>query len=307
VCALLLALCLSNALGGTLYGVLTEFSFNDRQTLVFTVKFDLASGSYTNVTENLVFNGGSATVDGISAFDQKGQTYYFATDYLIPLIYSTNVRTQSNLAPINFGATDIESLVYDNSGRQLLTLYEVNGAMILGAILPQSVNKILAIPTTYNTGDIMVGTADTNGNYYLLAKYENEIYAVATIDIANGVITKSVKFNADTMTNVFPQSAFYDAQSKMVIGGGLSFESSGLTYYYLEINPATGAVLKQTLGVAVGIVTSWTFDSIGRVLYFAEAVPLGAYIYKFDLASKVLSAPVLLRDTVPASVEWSIL
>jgi len=179
--------------------------------------------------------------------------------------------------------------------------------MILAEIYPQSVKNILTLPSSYDAGDIMVGTADTSGNYYLLAKYESETYAVVTISLLTGQILRKFVLNAATMTGVFPQSAYFDPQSKNVIGGGISFEKSGLVYYYVEINPMTGAVTKQVLAIAAGIVTSWTFDAIGRVLYFAEAVSSGAYIYSFDLASKSLGTPVLLPDIVPESLEWSVL
>jgi len=255
-----------------------------------------------------MLDGGSATVDGISAFNQKEGIYYFATDFVSDLIFSSDVRKGTNLAPIDIGAQSIEGLIFDNTGNQLLVLYELKGLIGLAAVTTQNVRQVTSIPSTYNANYIMVGAVDNQANFYLTAKVGTSsalTYAVATISLTSGLIANSANLSATC--NVFPQHLEWDQSSSSLIGGAMSSEANTLVYWFLKINPKDGSCVKTQLKVAEGIVTCWTFDPIKRVLWFGEAINGGAYLYFYNVDSNVLSNGIKIGGfAVPESLQFSI-
>jgi len=293
-----------------LYSIVTEFSYNDQETMVYTVLIDRQTGVVTNVTADLMYAGGSATIDGISAFDQRGGRYFWASDSATAEIYSSNVIRKQFLPPLYIGADAIEGLVYNNINNRLYTLYAMKSGIILAEIGPQSFRGILGIPPQYNAGYVMKGAVDGKTNtYYLAAKIGTSTaptYAIVTINILNGQITRSVPIDNSTCT-LFPEYLWYDETSKLLLGGGESFVGNSLLYYFLKINPVTGQCSKTQLSTPVGIVTDWSYDSSTEELWFSEATNSGAFLISYNINTGQQTTPVLVQHgLVPESIEISI-
>jgi len=222
--------------------------------------------------------------------------------------FSSNVRKNTNGAPIDVGAQSIEGLTYDNTGNQLLVLYELKGVIGLAAVTPQTVRTVTTIPSTYNAGYIMVGAVDTQSNYYLAAKVGTTTaltYAIATISLKSGQVANSA--NLSSNCNVFPQHLEWDSQSNTLIGGAMSSEGDELLYWFIKINPRDGTCSKTQINVPTGIVTCWTYDSIKGLLWFGEATNGGAFLFFYDVASEVLSNGISVGGLgLPESLQFSI-
>jgi len=294
-----------------LYGIVTEFSFSGEDTLLWTIKYDRTTGSWQNVTENMIYSGGSATIDGISTFDQNKGVYYFATDFAGAFIFASDVINKRTLAPIFLNVASIEGLIFDNHNNHLYVLAINSGKMVLIGVTPQGTRTVAAIPPSYNAGYIMVGAVDISSNFYLAAKVGAEpqpTYAIATFNTNTGQILSSVNFSSDC-ENLFPQRLVWDTITSTLIGGGMSLGANNdLEYWFLRVNPRTGQCTKKRIAVNTGIVTCWTYDSTKGYLWLGEAVNGGAYLYFYNIAANILSTPTRVSGfVVPESIEYSLL
>jgi len=75
---------------------------------VSTESLTIIVGAVTNVTTNFVYAGGSATITGISAFDQINGRYYFAPDSVTAFIYGTDIKNKQPLPTLDIGADSID-------------------------------------------------------------------------------------------------------------------------------------------------------------------------------------------------------
>jgi len=293
-----------------LYAIVTEFSQNDEETRVYTVSLDRTTGKVTNVSADLIYAGGSATLDGVSAFDQRGGRYFFATDSATSFIYESDVIHKDLLAPRDIGAIAIENLAYDGVTNRLFALYLAKSGLVIASIGPQTLRPVLQIPSQFNQNYVMKGTVDgTTGTYYLSAKIGNTqlpTYAIATINIMNGQIIRTVAIDNTTCT-VFPEYIWFDTASGDVLAGAESFDNNQLHYHFLRIDPVTGRCTKTALQAPVGIVTDWSYDSSTHELWFSEATNSGAFLLSYNIQTGKQSTPVLVRGgVVPESIEVSL-
>jgi len=300
----------SSAKGAALYSVVTEATATE--TLLWLVQIDTTSGAVTNVTEAMVYAGGSATIDGISTFYQTKGRYYWATNFEDAFVHEADVNKKQLLPPTDFGATEILGLNYDEGKRRLLTLFTVSGE---GTFLTSSgsgiVNFFFQLPSSFDTARDMTSAVDeTKQNYYLIVDVGKTSvkYEVATFDIDFAALASQVPLDDKTCGTLDPQFAAYDAESGNLIGSSVVYNqtSGSLAYFYTVISPKTGVCQMTALPVLNGIVTCWTYNPLTKELWFGEATDGGSYIYSYNTQSGQLSQPLLIKGyLVPESIEIS--
>jgi len=291
--------------GDTLYSMVTEFSGSKTETIVWVVSIDMKTGRVTNNTEAFVIAGSSATIDGISTFNQNKGIYYMATDYIVAFLYSANVATKTLLPTIYTYASYIGQLTWDPDTGNILQLGAYSNGMFVSEISQQRDRTVFQVPSTFNAGYIMVGTVNA-GTYYLAGKIgstSDPTYGLLSVNVSTGAIIQQVPISPSTCT-IFPQRFFFYQGS--IIGGALAFDKSELFYYFVKINPSNGVCTKTSLVVPTGVVTCWTFDTTRNRVIFAEAVSTGSYLHFFDVTTMKQEPPVFVeQQQIPESIEYS--
>lgn len=127
---------------------LPKIKFRILETAVYSVIVDPITGKLTNVSENIVYAGGSGTYDGISAFNSATGSkynrfssfggfkvyfwivYYYVTDFdVIDYVYSTNVVKAQVLAPLDVYAKAVFRLAANpNNGLAYILFYSSQGS-----------------------------------------------------------------------------------------------------------------------------------------------------------------------------------
>jgi len=299
--------CFSACLASNLFAVVTEYSENNQQTRVTTVQLNRNTGAVTNVTTNFVYAGGSASIDGISAFDQINGRYYFAPDSVTAFIYGTDVKNKHPLPTLDIGADTIDRLTFDGTNNRLYAIFAAKTGTYLAAIGPETFQPILQIPSQFNVGYIMTGAVDGRRNtYYLAAKIGSTptpTYAIATINLSNGQIIRQAAIDNRTCT-LFPEYLWFDSSSGNLLGAGEAQQGNQLAYYFLKISPATGSCVKLPISAPDGIITAFSFDSSTNQLWMAEATNNGPYIFSYNVVTGRQTTPVQVASNLtPESLE----
>lgn len=303
---LLLVASASLQTGATLYGVVTEFTLTE--TLLWTVEFD-GFGNVRNVTEDVVYAGASATVDGISTFDKTGQRYFWATDFESTFVYSVDVKRKQFLPPLDVGASSIISLNYDAVKQRLLVLFEGRNAIYLGEYGVGTFRIVFQLPTQFNSHYIMTSSLDElRQRYYLVADVgSTPKYEVAVFDLMTGKLLSQVPLDNTTCGDFYPQYFFFDPASGNLLGAAEEFANSKIYYFYTVLNPTRGTCVKTALAIPTGIVTCWTYDPKNSLLYLADATDSGAFLLNYNTKTRTMSSPLLVKGyLVPESLEVNV-
>jgi len=255
----------------TVYAVITEFIDKYTETAIFTVSVDLTTGAVKNVTENFIYNGGSATVDGVSAFDPKTGIYWYATDAATPYIYSTNVYQKTVDPPLDTGATYVDLLVANSGTGLLWAIVEAsNGNFLISVRNDGTVKTAMQFNSGYNLDYICSGAIDSVKNlFYLIvstnASIRNPAYKIFTIDLASN----QVVFTSPSIMNGpgFPQYFGFDRASGNLYGMFEQSTNENLIYSAMVLNPQTGFVSLNAVPSITGIITCSTYSNqISRLL-----------------------------------------
>jgi hypothetical protein len=276
-----------------LYAITTEFIDNNQETAVYSVIVDPITGKLTNVSENIVYAGGSGTYDGISAFNSATGIYYYVTDFdVIDYVYSTNVVKAQVLAPLDVYAKAVFRLAANpNNGLAYILFYSSQGSYVLLVSVDQyyAVKMVHQFPLSAYNFNYIAGTAvntDTNTFYLIVSTKANVTdpqYKVVSIDPKTGSITAtSPALNCPGFVEYFS----YDPKTKKLIGVVLTIiNNKVLQYNFAIVDPATGTCTASKLTKVTGIVTCSTFSAQNRILYVHEAINGGNLLHRIDPTS----------------------
>jgi len=281
-----------------LYAIVTEFIDQNRETAIFAITVDLATGKAENISETFVYNGGSATVDGISGLDQTTGVYWYTTDYADKYAYSVNVYTKSILPPLDINANFIHSFRPASMSNMCYILADISNQNYLLSVSEgdDTVNVVSLVPSNINLNYI-AGTAidESTSTYYLVAStnrstdYPN--YKVFSINLHTGKIT-----TLGTLQNcsTFPAYIAFEQNSKQLIGVIEDF-TKGLVYYYVQIDPESGKCKSQLIKTT-GIVTCVTFSQQNLKLYVHEATGAGGVLHSIDVETGTEGKTVVVSN-----------
>jgi len=253
-----------------LYAVVTTATWTE--TLMWVVQVDTTTGAFTNVTSTMVYGGGSATEDGISAFDAKNMIYYYTTDVVPPVITYVSINSKSDLGEIDLYMNAIFSLTVNPLTSELFVVgYDQhNDVIIVGVSYPEGSERlVLQLPSNLQTSSI--GTFDATNNIFYLVSYNNSNFMLTGIDPKTGNILSIQPF--PKCSPIYPQNIKFDGKDGMVYGGGIDVSTPHqLKYDLLEMNPKTGFCNSTLVPTSMGIVTAWSYDPVNRNLWYADAI-----------------------------------
>jgi len=268
----------------TLWGRFTGVSSNGQCTVDHNGVVNANTGVITPISTNYVYVGSSATIDGISALDNKNGVFYYTTDGSTKDIYSVQLVTGALNPPIDVYANVIAGLTFDNAGgrliiayldqnnNQVLMYYPVNGAQITATSVPKSVP--LTNAAVYSS---------QSSTYYNAASNPSINTTIITAFTSSG-------FKSYTIPNCpvgYIIDMFLDSSNNL-IGMGEYFKGNTLLYYYVsfDLNQLTcsPSLLKTT-----GIVTATTYSVPDDIMFFNEAINGGDLIRMYFPANDTLT------------------
>jgi len=290
---LVVCLCVIEASTSRLYGTYLYDRFGPFRSLDI-VLLSRTTGAITNVTDNIEFIGQSEAF-GVSSFDQVNGNYYFTTNYPSAGIFGTNVRTKRSL-PVRFlDESIILSLAFDNIHGRLFVLHSTSKGLNVGILGSHSYRHLLVLPQIYNES-ALVSTVDGNSNtYYLAGNVLGSINGpfISSIDIGSGRITKQVAI--DNSCAPYITYVHYNPATGRIVGGGFGiFHEGAELYFFLDIDPTTGACNSVYLDQGRGlIVRGWTFDTSTGILWLADdSSPAGAFLKGYNTLTGQSTGPV---------------
>jgi len=252
-----------------MYAVVTSATWTE--TLMWVVQVDTTTGAFSNVTSTTVYGGGSATEDGISAFDENNKIYYYTTDVVPPMIVYVNVKSKQDLGIIDLYMNAIFSLTVNPLTSELFVVgYNQNNIVVInGVSYPEgSVRLVLQLPSDLQ--DSSIGTFDPTHNLFYLITYNNSGFVLTGINPKSGNIVSLKAFNCP---QIFAQNIKFDPKDGMIHGGGINPSTPHvLKYYQLTINPKTGFCNSTLVPTAMGIITAWSYDPVNRNMWYADAI-----------------------------------
>jgi hypothetical protein len=96
------------------FGIYTDFGPGEKRTIVQLGEVNLTSGAVEQKQQLFVYEGGSGTFDGISAFDQEGGRIFYANDFANSYVFSVGVRAPYAIgAPIFLEDNGVFSISFD--------------------------------------------------------------------------------------------------------------------------------------------------------------------------------------------------
>lgn len=270
----------------TIYGIVTEFINNNQDTAIYTIIVDQDTGKLTNVTENFVFNGGSGTIDGISALNNYTNTYWYATDSATPFAYSVDVKKKQLLPPLDIGATSILRFAADGKTGLTYSIVTAKTGIYLISIDPTYfVRTIFQFSNQINFGYICATAYNQDsGLLYLIASTKANTsdpqYKVFSINVKTGqIVSTSNALSCVGFTEYFA----YDPTSKNLYGIILTVVKNALQYSTVIVNPSTGDCKSfPVTELNNGIVTCATYSPSQQLLYVGEATNHGGYLHKVN-------------------------
>jgi len=281
-----------------LWGRFTNVGKSGERTIDHCVKIDLESDTYQIVSNNYIYVGGSATVDGISTFDQTRGVFYYTTDGSTRSVFQVQVTTGTLLPTIDFYAYAIGALKFDHVQSRLIVAYYNQQKLPVLALYSVNEGPISTVPLQPG---VQLGNAAYDGKKQL---YYNAVYAgSANKTIINTINVQSGATNTATITcpgyviNMFINN-FKGSES---LWGLMEYftPQNQLKYYIAEITPNKNSQCNPILLPTTGIVTASTFSESTGSLVYNEAINGGDLIHEFNVKTRQTKAPnigIVLED-----------
>jgi len=286
--------------------------------LFFTVRIDTATGAFTNLVENFLYVGGSATYDGISDLDQSTGVYYYSTDFATPFIYSSNVLTSTLLPTISTAATVVLNIHHDDNNKRILSLQSEKSGFLNLVSLPTTLSApgkaflVTTFPGSVSQ-DLVLASAfvDSTQNFYMIAgnTSNNTGYFLSTFNVQNPSNFQSVIINPTTCPSgltkdLFIQYVQFDSNVKQLVAGVEQFINNALRYWIYLIQPTGSCVAKMINMPVQGIVTCWSYDQNIRTMYFGIAPNGLPRVIAVNVDSMAITMNVVV-PAVPSSIQVS--
>jgi len=247
--------------GAGLYGVVTTLGGAGTQTVVVTVKIDPTSGNFTNVAECFIYIGASATYDGISAYDQKNNYLYYASDFDSAFVFGVDIAKGELLPPISIGSEAVTSISWDGTNNQLLltgTFQDKSQAVFTFPYVGPSVELVNFTALGISAADVTYLNWKTGTFYFVF--FNGSSYYIGSLQLSKPTAITSAPLGCGQMLS--PDNLFFDNTNNAVFGIG--YDSSAQAFKYFTVKNKSCVV--TDLGLP-GIVTAATYDPTANKLY----------------------------------------
>jgi len=285
-----------------LYGIVTDFGGSNTETIVFTVKIDPTSGTWSEIVKNFVYVGSSATFDGISGYDSDNDVLYYATDFATPFLYSSDLKNGVLLAPIALGFSSVLTIDYDTQNKRLLlygSLPSNSGFGLMEYSTNGGPSDLMAKITQYSS---LAATAvdSPNQKYYVIGS--NGTWNFGIIDLNNPTQLEAsypLKCNFTGVYSFELNSLYYDDNDKKLYAIGVT-NTPRLSYWLADIplsNPSS-CVAYPMLVKDFGIATCFTYDQNTKTMWFGWAPNGPSRLISYDVAGRKISNDMVFSNRV---------
>jgi len=235
-----------------------------------------SDGTLTPLFDDLIYFGGAATINGISALDQKNKVFYFVTDYLTSFVYAADVENKKLLAPLITNLQQVNNLNWDSTRNALFidgTENQNNKTYYQVYQYNTDDGTLFNVASVYNV-NLYHSTIDTK-NALLYFTDEVKLYSLSLL---NPTSPTGVNISCSDATGAYIISyLYYDNVHQQLIGLGLS-PSPALHYGFFHIS-ATGACKVTSLELPNGIALSQAYDPVSQILYLGYIGPTSLVTY----------------------------
>jgi len=291
-------------LGATLglYGIITDFGGKDTETIVYTVQINPKTGQWIRIVKNFIYIGGSATYDGLSGYDSDNDVLYYATDFATPFLYSSDLKNQVLLPPIDMGFSFIETIDYDTVQKRLL----VYGPLVnkQPALMSYSTNggdaELMAYINQF-TGLAATIVDSKNQLYYVIGTNSSQ-WSLGIIDLNDPSGLKAsypIQCNFSFAYSFEENCLYYDESQKKLYAIAVSTHPD-LAYWLADI-----PIDKQGMCTAYpiqtsqfGIGTAFTYDQMSKTLWFGFAVNGPSRLISYDTQKHMITNDFEFSDIV---------
>lgn len=276
---LLISLCAARGpLHPQVFGIYTDFGPGDKRTIVQLGEVNMTTGEVDQLQTLFVYEGGSGTFDGISAFDQDNGRFFYSNDFANSYVFGVGVQPPYPLrAPIWLEDNGVASISYDWKDKQLLisdiiTQPPQNRLVIY----PNSPDKSTTVITLSNFS-LGAGCFDSEKKqWFNLATVGANSSILTTVALPSGNVVSSVSVDCGILSKIWVEAKHPDFDSRLWGLKELQTRSS-LSYYLANINPSTGSC--ELLKIpSSGIVTAASFDQHNGVLFYHDATNSGNFV-----------------------------
>jgi hypothetical protein len=297
-------LCASAVSAAHLYGFIDAFINKETQTAYQLVDIDTKSGAVTELLQTFVFNGGSASIDGIACYNRKSSTYFWANDGATSFIYSVLTASKSILPTFDSGATAVNSLACNQANGDLWVSWfeqETSTTTVSSKTTQKTGFGITQFKSTWEMGltitppaaanmDIVSGIAISGTHLYFLGStttnnISNPESYVWTFDARTGA-----QISAQPISCPILIESVAVASPTSLRGGAVIItpaeEEINVAY---TVNPLTGLCTYFALSTPA-IFTASSYNPTHQELYFAAAENNGAQLVTYSYATNKTSA-----------------
>jgi len=285
-----------------LYATAMEFLDDSQELYLFTV--DQGTGVCTNLTLLEVYSTDvTDMIDGVSAVDQKKGLYYYATDFLTPLLYVVELKNGQARAPIDLNGAGVNDIVINPSTSEVVITTVNSPPSILGFTFPEGPLRVIKDLRTTNYQVAFASDFDEVNDIFYLAATANRTsgeFDLLYMNPHNGDILRAQEIDG-CGKSLLPMFMHYDSQTKMIyIGAVAKHENINWPLYWslLTVDPVTGTCTAHSILEGADIITAWTYDRNSQNLLYA----LNFYETSYINIVTGIKGPILTLTCDPQSL-----
>jgi len=292
---LLIVLSISYNANGTLYGIITDFTGNGTQTVVWTVQVDPIKGTFTKIAENFVYVGSSATYDGIAAYDQQKNYLYYSSDFEASFVYGVDVVKGEILPPVSINSESVNSIEWDGKNQQLLILGEFEDHSAAVYTFPYTGSSVELINfTAQGISSPQTTYLDwSKGIYYFIyATTSGTQFNLGSFPISTPKNTQTSPLNCGQ--GFSPDYLFIDSTNNVLFGIGYDSNAKATKYYSIK---GTACSIVDIKGLT-GITTAATYDPTAHVLYLGFVGDASSLLITINITTLTVTSSVSVQRTL---------
>jgi len=301
-CLFLLAFVIIQIYGAKLglYGIITDFGGANTETIVYTVQINPTTGQWIRIVKNFIYVGGSGTYDGISGYDSDKDVLYYATDFATPFLYSSDLKNQVLLPPIDLGLKAVLTIDYDKSLKRLLVYGMLpNGLGLMTYSTSGGASGLLSVLTEYTS--IAATAVNSMAQLFYVVGTNSSSPNLGIIDLNNPSQLKSnfpMKCNFTFPYGIELNTLYYDELDNKLFCIAVS-NSPSLKYWVAEVGISNGNCVAYPIDTGIfGIATAFTYDQITKVMWFGFAPNGPGRLYGYDTKAHKVVSNFEFGDTV---------
>jgi len=290
---------------GDVYAIVTE-GLDVDELEVYTVKVNTKTGSLERIVGNFLYlTGFSETYDGISGYDQDQDIIYYSTDTDSAFVYSADVQSQSLIAPISLGATDVIKLVYDSLNKRMIFTIVSNRQLntVAWSTIGSGYQPLNSRVSQFDVEYYVDGTLDSKNQIYYMMFGNSTGMGWASFSTASSNSPISSGTIRCQVPGLNLNYIVYDPVLGTIHGVGEN-QSPSLKYFLVQITPGSWTCTAQPIKTQeFGIATAFSFLPSTHTLYVAWAPNGPGKLYTVDVRTGATSGLVIQGGVVITDVE----